>query len=61
MPPMRGSAGSTTPVERLALIEVLTREAWVLAGLDIPTYARHEAPVSVKPLRKAGPGEGRAA
>lgn len=51
--PDAGLSGSTTPVELLALVEVLTREAWGLAGLDVPAYARPEAPVSVRPLRTA--------
>jgi hypothetical protein len=51
--PDAGLSGSTTPLEQLALVEVLTREAWVLAGLDVPAYTRQEAPVSVRPLRTA--------
>jgi hypothetical protein len=50
-----GLSGSTTPTERLALVDVLTREAWALAGRDVPAYARHETPVSVRPLRAARP------
>lgn len=46
-----GLIGPTTPAERLALVETLTREAWVLAGREVPTYARHEAPVHVRALR----------
>lgn len=49
--PDAGLSGSTTPVEQLVLVEVLTREAWVLAGLDVPAHSRQEAPVSVRPLR----------
>lgn len=53
-----GLSGSTTPTERLALVEVLTREAWVLAAREIPAYSRHETPVSVRPLRALGAREG---
>ncbi len=51
--PDSGLSGSTTPLEQLALVEVLTREAWLLTGLDVPAYTRQEAPVSVRPLRTA--------
>lgn len=52
--PDSGLSGPTTPAERVALVETLTREAWALAGGDPPAYARHEAPVSVRPLRVSG-------
>ncbi len=50
-----GLSGSTTPAERLALVETLTREAWALARGDRPAYARHDAPISVRPLRVSSP------
>lgn len=42
-----GLAGDTTPDERLALVEVLTREAWALMGLPVPTYERGDTPIRV--------------
>lgn len=36
---------STTPEERLAMVWELTLEAWAVAGLPIPDYAREQAPV----------------
>lgn len=33
--------------ERLRAVETLTRQAWTLAGLPFPDYARHETPVRV--------------
>ena len=54
-PALPGLSGATTPTERLALVEVLTQEAWALAGWALPTYARHEAPVSTRPLRSGTP------
>jgi hypothetical protein len=39
-------SGSTTAEQRLAMVWPLTLEAWALAGLPIPTYARHETPIS---------------
>ncbi len=53
--PDPGLSGATTPVERLALVETLTREAWALARGDRPMYSRHEAPVSVRPLHVNSP------
>ena len=49
--PDAGLSGPSTPEARLALVDTLTREAWALAGGDPPAYARHDAPVSVRPLR----------
>lgn len=46
-----GLSGPSTPGERLALVDTLTREAWTLAGVDPPAYPRQEAPVSMRPLR----------
>lgn len=33
--------------ERLRAVEALTRQAWTLARLPVPDYARHETPVRV--------------
>lgn len=33
--------------ERLRAVETLTRQAWTLARLPLPDYARHETPVRV--------------
>jgi hypothetical protein len=52
-PPDAGLSGPTTAAERLALVEVLTREAWTLAGLAWPTYPRAAIPVRV--LRRGTP------
>ena len=41
-------SGSTTAEQRLAMVWSLTLEAWALAGLPMPTYARHEAPISFR-------------
>ena len=46
-----GLSGSTSPEERLALVETLTREAWALTGGEPRPYARHDAPVALRPLR----------
>lgn len=43
-------SGSTTAEQRLAMVWPLTVEAWALAGLSLPTYARGETPVSVRAL-----------
>ena len=40
-------SASTTAEERLAMMWPLAREAWTLAGLDIPDYSRDQAPVHV--------------
>jgi hypothetical protein len=46
-------AHSTTAVERLVLVEALTREGWSLAGRQLPTYTRAETPVVVIPMTTA--------
>jgi hypothetical protein len=43
-------SASTTPLERLAMIEVLSREAWALTGRPLPEYRRADAPVRVRSL-----------
>jgi len=45
----------TTPEERLAMMWPLALEAWTLAGLPLPGYARAETPVSLR--RLSPPGE----
>jgi hypothetical protein len=40
----------TTPLERLAMMEGLAREAWALTGRPLPDYRRADAPVRVRPL-----------
>ena len=52
--PDAGLAGRTTADERLALVEVLTCEAWALTGAPIPAYARVDIPVRV--IRRGAPG-----
>jgi hypothetical protein len=49
--PDAGTSGPTTPLARLLLVETLTREAWAIAGFEVPAYARGDAPVRVRPLR----------
>ena len=55
--PDAGLTGPSTPEGRLALVETLTREAWALAGGEPPTYARHETPVRLRPLRPRHAGD----
>ncbi len=43
-------SATTTAEERLAMVEVLTREAFGLAGRPWPAYARAEAPIARRPL-----------
>lgn len=43
-------SASTTPEERLAMMETLSREAWVLTGRPFPDYRRDESPVRVVAL-----------
>lgn len=35
---------STTPAERLAMMWRLAKEGWALAGRELPTYERGNAP-----------------
>jgi hypothetical protein len=44
---------TTTAEERLEMVEALSAEAWALTGRPLPSYARHEAPVRLRPLRAA--------
>ncbi len=48
---------TTTPEERLEMVEALSVEAWALTGKPFPSYARHEIPVTLRPLRRAEPGD----
>jgi hypothetical protein len=48
--PDTGLSSPTTPEERIALVETLTREAWALTGRKLPEYLRHDAPVRVRRL-----------
>jgi len=41
----------TSPEERLAMVWLLTLDAWAFAGLTLPTYSRSEAPVVLRQLR----------
>jgi hypothetical protein len=43
-------SASTTAEQRLAMMWPLTVEAWALAGLPLPTYARSETPITFRPL-----------
>jgi hypothetical protein len=43
-------SASTTPLERLAMMEGLATEAWALTGRPLPDYRRAEAPVRVRAL-----------
>lgn len=43
-------SSTTTPDERLAMVEALTREAFALAGIPLPSYSRAEAPVARRRL-----------
>jgi hypothetical protein len=40
---------TTTPEERLAMVDTLTQELWTLTGLAVATYARAETPISRRP------------
>lgn len=41
-----------TPAERLALVDELTQEGWVLSGRALPTYTRSEMPIQIRRLRE---------
>lgn len=40
-------SATTTPEERLAMVEELTALSWELARLPIPSYRREETPIRV--------------
>lgn len=42
--PLTDPRDASTVDERLALVAKLTAEQWRMAGLELPTYARHEMP-----------------
>jgi len=48
--PAEDLTASTTAAERLAMMWPLSVEAWALAGLALPAYARHETPITIVPL-----------
>jgi hypothetical protein len=48
--PEGGISGPSTPESRLALVETLTLEAWVLAGRSTVRCRRSEMPVAIRPL-----------
>lgn len=37
----------TTPAERMAMVWELTARAWMLTGVALPEYSRHETPIRV--------------
>lgn len=39
-----GLVRGATPAERFSMVAELTRDAWAIARLPIPEYARHEMP-----------------
>jgi hypothetical protein len=41
-------SGQTTPTQRLAMMWPLAVEAWALTGRALPSYGRHEVPVSTR-------------
>lgn len=41
-------SGETTPAERLAMMWPLALEAWAVAGRALPSYRRHELPLSTR-------------
>lgn len=43
-------SATTTPEERLAMVETLTLEAFALAGLARPSYSRAQSPMARRPL-----------
>ena len=50
--PLDDLTRTTTAEERLEMVEALSVEAWTLTGKPFPSYARHEMPVSLRPLRR---------
>jgi len=51
--PDDGLAADLDAAGRLALVWTLSREAWLLSDRPLPSYARHEAPIVVRSLRRA--------
>ena len=47
---------TTTPAERIAMVELLTREAWALTGKALPVYSRAHSPVRVLRSGPDAPG-----
>jgi hypothetical protein len=41
-------SGDTTPAQRLAMMWPLAVEAWAVAGRALPSYRRHELPLSTR-------------
>jgi hypothetical protein len=52
-PPDSGLGVSGTPQDRVALVAILTAEAWSLADLPIPTYDRAATPIHIRSLHAA--------
>ena len=48
-------SAETTAEQRLEMVWQLTLGAWRLAGLPLPTYERHEAPVRCVRMEKTTP------
>ena len=42
-------SGETSPEARLAMMWPLALEAFTLSGATLPTYSRHETPVTCRP------------
>lgn len=40
-------SGTTTAVERLAMVHELSRRMWELSGRPLPSYTRSEMPVRI--------------
>lgn len=41
-------SATTTPEERLAMVDVLSRRMWELSGRPMPSYTRRSMPVAVR-------------
>jgi hypothetical protein len=50
----------TTPAMRVALVWIITRDAWILSGRALPVYARHEMPGRVCRAGEQRPADGAA-
>jgi len=42
-----------TPAERVALVAVLSRQAWALTGRPVPSYTRATMPLRIISLRES--------